>query len=45
MSQIEKLLKAIKRNPRDVPWKDIDRVLKYYGFNCRHQGGSQLLSS
>ncbi|WP_406678092.1 type II toxin-antitoxin system HicA family toxin [Neomoorella carbonis] len=40
MSQIEKLLKAIKRNPRDVPWEDIDKVLKYYGFNCRHQGGS-----
>jgi predicted RNA binding protein YcfA (HicA-like mRNA interferase family) len=40
MSQIEKLIEAIKRNPKDVPWGDIDKVLKYYGFNCRHRGGS-----
>lgn len=40
MSQIQKLLQAIKRNPKDVPWEDIDRLLRYYGFECRHQGGS-----
>ena len=40
MGQIEKLLRAIKINPKDVPWEDIDRLLKHYGFGCRNQGGS-----
>lgn len=32
MSQIEKLIEAIKNNPKNVDWEEIDKVLRFYGF-------------
>ena len=36
MTKLDKLFADIVNNPKDVRFEDIDRVLKYYGFECRN---------
>ena len=41
MTKLDKLFSDIVNNPKDVRFEDIDKVLKYYGFECRNpKGGS-----
>ena len=35
MTKLDKLIDNIVNNPKDVRFEDIDKVLKYYGFECR----------
>ena len=34
MTKLDKLFSDIVNNPKDVRFEDIDKVLKYYGFEC-----------
>lgn len=34
MSKKDKLLKAMKNNPKDVPFEDIKKLLESYGYVC-----------
>ena len=44
MSQYYKLYKAIKNNPYDVDFKDIDKLLtKVGGFDVRNSGSSHYV--
>ncbi|EGD52323.1 HicA toxin of toxin-antitoxin [Thermoanaerobacter thermohydrosulfuricus] len=38
MSQIKKLYKKIKENPKNVRFEEIDKILKYFGFEAREPG-------
>lgn len=40
MSQLEKLLNRVRNNPRDVPPKDLERILAFYEFEYRQNGTS-----
>lgn len=41
MTKKDKLLARIIKNPKDIDFDDIDKVLKHYGFDCRRaRGGS-----
>jgi hypothetical protein len=35
MSQMDKLIKSIKNNPKDVRFEDLRKVLLHYGFEER----------
>ena len=35
MSQDEKLLQRIRNNPKTVSFDELDKVLRWYGFECR----------
>lgn len=35
MSHIEKLLKNLEENPKHVSFTDLDKILKYFGFERR----------
>lgn len=39
MSRKQKTLQKIRQNPSHVSFKDIDKVLTWYGFTCRQPGG------
>ncbi len=43
MSQKVKLLKAMKNNPKDVPFEDIKKLLESYGYVCHNSGGSHFV--
>jgi len=38
MTKIDKLYTKIVRNPKDVSFAEIDKILKQYGFSCRQPG-------
>jgi len=40
MSKKNKLLQAIKNNPKDVKFEDIKRLLISYGYEANNSGGS-----
>ncbi len=41
MSKSEKLLKKLRQNPTNVRFEVLDKVLQWYGFECRQpRGGS-----
>lgn len=41
MTKLDKLFAEIVNNPKDVKFEDLDKVLKYYGFERRNpKGGS-----
>jgi hypothetical protein len=41
MSQIDKLIKSVKNNPKDVRFEDLRKILLYYKFVERQpRGGS-----
>lgn len=41
MGQREKLLEHLRRNPGNVRFAELDRLLRWYGFECRQpRGGS-----
>ncbi len=43
MSKKEKLLSAMKNNPKDVPFEDIKKLLEGYGYICHNSGGSHFV--
>jgi predicted RNA binding protein YcfA (HicA-like mRNA interferase family) len=43
MSKKDKLLKAMKNNPKDVPFEDIKKLLEHYGYRCHNSGGSHFV--
>jgi len=43
MSQKDKLLKAMKNNPKDVPFEDIKKLLEGCGYTCYNSGGSHFV--
>ena len=43
MSKKDKLLKAMKNNPKDVPFEDIKKLLESYGYVCHNSGGSHFV--
>lgn len=43
MTQREKLLERIRSNPKDVRFEDLDKLLQWYGFECRSSGGSHYV--
>jgi predicted RNA binding protein YcfA (HicA-like mRNA interferase family) len=43
MSKNDKLLKAMKNNPKDVPFEDIKKLLERYGYICHNSGGSHFV--
>ena len=40
MSRKDKLLKAIKNNPKDVRFEDLKKLLISYGYEANNSGGS-----
>lgn len=38
MTQFDKPYGQIVNNPRDVNFKDLDKLLRWFGFNCRQSG-------
>jgi predicted RNA binding protein YcfA (HicA-like mRNA interferase family) len=38
MTITDKLYNQIVRNPQNVDFKELDKILKYYGFQCRQPG-------
>lgn len=38
MTKFDKLYAQIVNNPRDVNFKDLDKLLRRYGFSCRQSG-------
>ncbi len=43
MSKKEKLLSAMKNNPKDVPFEYIKKLLEGYGYICHNSGGSHFV--
>jgi len=43
VSQKNKLLKAMKNNPKDVPFEDIKKLLESYDYICHNSGGSHFV--
>jgi len=43
MSKKDKLLKAMKNNPKDVPFEDIKKLLESYGYVCHNSDGSHFV--
>lgn len=35
MSRFKKLYDKMVRNPKDIDFEELDKLLKRYGFNCR----------
>ena len=35
MSTLKKLVAAMKNNPKDVSFEDIDKIMLHFGFTCR----------
>jgi hypothetical protein len=40
MGQREKLLESLRKNPKNVRFQDLDRLLRLYGYDCRPTGGT-----
>lgn len=38
LTRFSKLYAKIVRNPKDVDFEELDKVLKQYGFKCRQPG-------
>jgi len=38
LTKFNKLYAKIARNPKDVDFNELDKVLKQYGFKCRQPG-------
>lgn len=38
MAKLNKLYNRIARNPKDVDFAELDKILKQYGFKCRQPG-------
>ncbi|MDF9410082.1 hypothetical protein L7E55_17370 [Pelotomaculum isophthalicicum JI] len=38
MTSFSKLYAKIVRNPKDVDFEELDKILKQYGFKCRQPG-------
>lgn len=38
MTKRDKRVRKLFQNPRTVPFKELDRVLKDFGFECRQPG-------
>jgi len=43
MSKKDKLLKAMKNNPKNIPFEDIKKLLESYGYICHNSGGSHFV--
>lgn len=45
VSKLKKLYEQIARNPKDVDFDELDKLLRRYGFNCRqpHKGSSHYI--
>jgi len=39
LSKLQKLLKRIKNNPKQVRFEELDKILSHYGFTRRQPGG------
>jgi predicted RNA binding protein YcfA (HicA-like mRNA interferase family) len=44
MAQKEKLLTRIRRNPRQVRFDEIDKIMRQFGFAERHTGSHYVYS-
>lgn len=45
VTKLEKLYKQIRNNPQNIKFETLDKLLKRYGFQCRHpKGGSSHYS-
>lgn len=40
MGHKEELLVRLKNNPVGASFEDLDKLLRWYGYECRHTGGS-----
>jgi len=40
LSKKDKLLKAMKNNPKDVRFEDLKKLLIFYGYEAHNSGGS-----
>lgn len=40
MGRKEDLLAKLKHNPKNVPFEELDKLLGWYGYQCRNTGGS-----
>ena len=38
MSKIEKLLEKLLNNPKDLEWRELVKILAYYGYEIKYQG-------
>lgn len=43
MSKKEKLLKAMKNNPKDIVFEDIKKLLEDAGYKCANSGSSHYV--
>lgn len=43
MSKKEKLLKAMKNNPYNIPFQDICKLLEDHGYTCHNSSGSHFV--
>lgn len=43
MSKKDKLIKAMKNNPKNIPFEDIKKLLEDYGYVCHNSGGSYFV--
>ncbi|MDD2828511.1 MAG: type II toxin-antitoxin system HicA family toxin [Sulfuricurvum sp.] len=43
MSKKDKLIKAMKNNPKNILFEDIKKLLEDYGYVCHNSGGSHFV--
>lgn len=43
MSKKDKLIQAMKNNPKNIPFEDIRKVLEDAGYVCHNSGGSHFV--
>ena len=43
MSKFEKLIDKLINNPKDVSFDDLNKILKYLGYECKNSGGSHFV--
>ena len=43
MSKKDKLIQAMKNNPKNVPFEDIRKLLEDAGYVCHNSGGSHFV--
>jgi predicted RNA binding protein YcfA (HicA-like mRNA interferase family) len=44
MTRRQKLLQQLRNNPKNVRFEDLDKLMRWYGFECRSpKGGSHYV--
>ncbi len=43
MTRRQKLLEKLSSNPRNVRFEDVDKLLRWCGYESRHRGGSHYV--